>query len=899
MRKLLLLFFLLVGKLTVFASHIVGGEFELLHVEDFDYQLNMVLYFDELNGTPGARQNSITAYIYRKSDNAQMRSILLNVTEDVFVPYSNVECDDGQLVTSRIFYTAPLTLSAEEYDDPEGYYVAWERCCRNYTITNIFSDNPAGAGTSAGQTFYLEFPPVVRDGQQFINSTPRLFPPLRDYGCVDNFYFADFGGIDDDGDSLVYSLVTPYSTVDTQNALPVTPNPGPYPEVIWKPGFSLENIVGGDPDLAISDKGLLTLTPRSTGLYVFAVECKEFRDGEQIGVMRRDFQMLVVSNCINEPPVVRAREKGASGFYSEGTQLFFPFGAAERCIEILVNDIPVSGDVSEDVNIQPIPINFDADLEGITIDVSQNVSIVNELDTARFEICFPECPYVRNKPYQIGIIALDDACPQPALDTVIVTLNIEPPPNTTAYYAESRNGTRINSYNRTVISQANGSLTFDINGYDAEDPVTFEITPLGFDLEEVGMSFTEPVFGDREVTTTFSWNYDCNANNINLSAGRDVEVPTGIRKAFDILLSLDDEDQCLYEDPRNTIMTLNIDFPDQTKPRVFESQRPADSYLKLNYNYGQTVDLDIRGRDNDNDQINLFGRGANFNFGDVGASFENKEGSGNPGLTSKFLWEIPCQYEAELDSFRLEFFVEDLDDCQLTNIDTLEIDILLSPPTNAPPDIFINSLNSVPIIGDSIGVIVNTEIELNIRALDAEGDTILLDLFERSSTDPFEFAAAREKGTAQSVFRWTPDCTDLTGANLTRTIDLTFIARDLNCYNPQGISKDFTIHVIDQNAGETDILPPNLFTPNGDGLNEYFGMYNMNEATNELENILPIDNCAGQFEEVVIFNRWGRKVFSSTDRDFKWTGDGVPSGVYFYQINYTNREYRGSVSVMY
>ena len=67
-------------------------------------------------------------------------------------------------------------------------------------------------GQSAGQTFYLEFPPVIKDGQPFINSSPSLFPPLNDYACPRKPYYVDFAGVDDDGDSLVYSLVTPLST---------------------------------------------------------------------------------------------------------------------------------------------------------------------------------------------------------------------------------------------------------------------------------------------------------------------------------------------------------------------------------------------------------------------------------------------------------------------------------------------------------------------------------------------------------------------------------------------------------------------------------------------------------------------------------------------------------------
>jgi hypothetical protein len=899
MRKILLtLIVLLACKLTSFASHIVGGEFELLRLQDYEFSLNMIMYFDEKNGAAGAREESIIVYIYRKHDNAPMGSYILNKTIDQLVPYSNIECSDGQLITSRLYYSNIITLPPSQFDHPDGYYVAYERCCRNYTINNIESAIP-GSGISAGQTFYLEFPPVVKDGVPFINSTPRLFPPLRDYGCVDKFYFADFGGIDDDGDSLVYTMVTPYSTIDTQLPYPVTPNSGPYPEVIWKQGFGLENIVNGSPDLKISEAGLLTVTPKFEGLFVFAVKCEEFRNGEKIGEMRRDFQMLVVSNCANESPVVRAREKGKSGFYVEGNELYFPYVADERCVEILVNDVPVSGDFSEDVTIRAIPINFNAQLEGIEITETLNAPLQSVIDTARFEVCFPQCPYVIGKPYKIGIIALDDACPQPALDTVIVTLNIQPPPNTRAFFAETVNSQKINNITKNVTSVANGNLTFDINGFDLEDEVLLDITPLGFNLADVGMTFTEPLYGSNDVSTTFNWKYDCNTEDLNFSQGRDVPVSSGVRKAFDILLRIDDVDQCTYEDPKEIIMTLNIDFPDQTKPKVFEVSKPGASYQLLKYKYGQVVDLNIKAQDNDNDLISLFGIPRNFNFEDIGMTFENKVGAGNPGITSNLFWSIPCQYDGELDSLRVSFFVEDLDDCQLTNTDTLDIDILLSPPINSAPEVFMTSLNDVEIINDSISVIVGEAIEVNIRALDLEGDVVVLDLLDRNEDAPFVFEAAEGAGAVQSLFSWTPTCADLTGPGLTRDLELTFLVQDQNCYESRSTLRTLKIHVQDLESGGEQLMPPNFFTPNGDEYNAFFGMFKRDENTNELRNILPIDNCAGQFEEVVIFNRWGRQIFQSDDREFKWFGENASAGVYYYQIRYTNQKYQGSVTVMY
>ena len=53
-RLLFTIAVLLVGIHSAWSTHIVGGEFELIHQEDFKYRLNLILYFDQVNGNPGA-----------------------------------------------------------------------------------------------------------------------------------------------------------------------------------------------------------------------------------------------------------------------------------------------------------------------------------------------------------------------------------------------------------------------------------------------------------------------------------------------------------------------------------------------------------------------------------------------------------------------------------------------------------------------------------------------------------------------------------------------------------------------------------------------------------------------------------------------------------------------------
>lgn len=72
------------------------------------------------------------------------------------------------------------------------------------------------------------------------------------------------------------------------------------------------------------------------------------------------------------------------------------------------------------------------------------------------------------------------------------------------------------------------------------------------------------------------------------------------------------------------------------------------------------------------------------------------------------------------------------------------------------------------------------------------------------------------------------------------------------------------IEVID----ESSIIIPNVFTPNGDGSNDFFGVNGVNLISEEGE----------------IYNRWGQLMFSWSTVAAHWDGGDAPDGTYFYII---------------
>ncbi|RZK45881.1 MAG: hypothetical protein EOO59_20220, partial [Hymenobacter sp.] len=92
---------LLLGAGPAWATHIVGGELDLQYVQGDTYQLSMNLYFDAINGSPGALDADLTAGIFDKATNRLVATLVLPLTTNVFVNYSNPACAVGSLSTRQ------------------------------------------------------------------------------------------------------------------------------------------------------------------------------------------------------------------------------------------------------------------------------------------------------------------------------------------------------------------------------------------------------------------------------------------------------------------------------------------------------------------------------------------------------------------------------------------------------------------------------------------------------------------------------------------------------------------------------------------------------------------------------------------------------------------------------
>jgi hypothetical protein len=892
MKRILLVLFCLLA-FPLIASHIVGGEFEIIHISGNTYRINLIQYFDVLNGNPGAQDLTINARIFRKSDNFSMRIVSLAYVGEEPVAYTQPECSNGEIVTKKITYSAIIELPALDYSDPGGYYIVWERCCRNYTLTNIFSQDPNTGGQYAGQTFYLEFPPVTKNGLPFINSSPRLFPPLNDFGCPRRPYYVDFAGTDTDGDSLTYKIVTPLNT-KSGDALPLPdflPRAMPYPDVVYRPPYSLANILGGQPDLDITEDGFLTVTPSRLGLFVFAVLCEEFRDGIKIGEVRRDFQMLVVDGCpLAEPPKIKGKKLTDSQFKDENMTLTFSNTVPDedRCIQVQVSDpdaMRAEDNFQEKVKIRAIALNFKNKPIPVILPVVTTATLTNG-STVTFNICFEECPPVEDGPYQIGIVAYDDACSLPLSDTLRITVNQEPPPNASPVF---------NLSEVTEIVNETEIRSWDIIGTDADgDPLVFSMLADGFNFEDVGMTLNTLEQSNGLYRAKFIWDTHCEVYDFSTKTN------------FKFIMLLEDDNFCKTTDADNLKFDLTVQLPENADPVITTDLTPIQIQNGLTRKIFDEIEFNVMGDDQDLDVLDLTVTGIDFTPGDYGIQTQDVTGIGH--VQTPFHWNISCKnHNLDLKSeFDFEFVVvDDNNKCRVVKTDTLLVKIKLAAPDNDKPDLeIINTNPNLLFKNNSQALLVGQQISLALVAKDDDrvpfADLVSIKMIEATgNVEPggYEFAPAEGEGMAETTFVWNTDCSIFEERVYKNNYTFRFKTEDNRCQNPKADTVDVNFIISDIDAEEDKFIPPNFISPNGDESNEFFAMLRINPQTLELENILPKDNCVGRFVGVSIFNRWGREIFESNNREFRWYPVNEATGIYFYTIRYSNRDYKGSITL--
>lgn len=270
-------------------------------------------------------------------------------------------------------YDGIVTLPAQCSDWVFGYSL----CCRNAAITNIT--------TPGSSTFYIYA--TLNNLVTPCNNSPTFSNKPVPFVCRGQQFCFNHGAYDADGDSLVYSLITPKQTVST-NVNYIAPY-NAYQPLNSVPATSFD-----------AQTGDICMTPQSLEVTVMAVLVQEYRNGVLIGSVERDIQITVM-NCANNLPSL-------SGINGTNNFDITVCANAQTCFDIFSSD-PDAG--------QNLTVTWDDAIPGATFTTS-----AGSRPTATF--CWTPSSADIGNSYTFTATVRDDACPYYGSQTYSYTIHV-------------------------------------------------------------------------------------------------------------------------------------------------------------------------------------------------------------------------------------------------------------------------------------------------------------------------------------------------------------------------------------------------------------------------------------------------------------------------------------------
>ena len=377
-KKILILslLFRLIFSGAVYGSHTMGADLTYQSMGGNMYKVTVSFYRDcigipapanpfvTINSSSCGQSLGVTCYPRPGTGQEVTPSCSSSVTT----------CNGGSFTGIQEWvYDGIVTLPAQCTDWVFGYSL----CCRNAAITTITSPST--------NTFYIYA--TLNNTISPENSSPTFSNKPVPFLCVGQQFCFNHGAFDTDGDSLVYSLITPKQTASST--------------VSYIAPYNANNPLNSSPVTAFNNAtGDICLTPQALEVTVMAVIVEEYRNGVLIGSVERDLQ-LTVMNCSNNLPSLTG---------INGTNVFNMTICANQqtCFNIFSND-PDGG--------QKLKVKWNNGIAGATFNSSSASHPVGTF-------CWTPSPSDIGNTYSFTASVTDDACPYNGSQTYSYTINV-------------------------------------------------------------------------------------------------------------------------------------------------------------------------------------------------------------------------------------------------------------------------------------------------------------------------------------------------------------------------------------------------------------------------------------------------------------------------------------------
>ena len=392
MRNFLLLFGFIFLWNVGFATHQRAGEITYKHIEKTTYEFTIITY----TYTPSPADRPTIEVFWGDNSSSEIERISkVSVGNDI----------------SKNTYIARHTYSSQGL-----YSVTFEDPNRNAGIINI--------PNSVNIPFFIETIVVINPFLGPNNSPVLLNPPL-DNGCVGATYYHNVSAYDPDGDSLSYKLIDCRGLDGLSIPRYVLPQASEY--------IRIDEITGE----------LVWETPMMQGEYNIAILISEYRKGLFMGSVVRDMQITIAA-CNNKPPKIFC---------------------SDTCViagSLLFLNIMVTDETSTQVTLTATGVPFLVPLPAFPINEHGVPPLFTQF------IWQTKCEHIKKTPYQMVLKATDNG-PQVKL-TSFKTVNIR------VIAPSPQNLTSINIKNTILLKwdSITCSNATEIHIYKKTEPSNFE-----------------------------------------------------------------------------------------------------------------------------------------------------------------------------------------------------------------------------------------------------------------------------------------------------------------------------------------------------------------------------------------------------------------------------------------
>lgn len=341
------------------ASHNNGGEITYQWIGGNTYKVKMVLFVDCSSLMPDT--------IYFRSTSAscavnRFDTLALSLREDASQVCDTMQttCNGGSVPgQTKWVYEGNIV-----YSSCSDWVLSYSVCCRSAAPINVVSPNI--------RNFYIETifdnTTIQNNNSPYFADNPRWLAPVNGSNLI------NAGAYDVDGDSLHFSLV---ATRDNGAA--------PIP---FNAGYSASQPFGGMSTSINAQTGIIFTLAPTTGQILVGVRVDEFRDGQLLSTLYRDFitNVFVSSNTL--PQITNLN-----------------LGAYELCTVDTLNLDIYSQDASDTI----ATVLLDHPYTGLGYTYSSPVSYLTDTNTLQWDL--PSYGPQPNKDYIIYVNVEDEVCP--------------------------------------------------------------------------------------------------------------------------------------------------------------------------------------------------------------------------------------------------------------------------------------------------------------------------------------------------------------------------------------------------------------------------------------------------------------------------------------------------------